>query len=267
MQQMDVQKISVDKLIPAPYNPRKDLQPGEPEYEKLLRSVDEFGYVDPLVWNKRTGYIVGGNQRFKILLQLGYKEIDCVVVDMDEFRERALCIALNKISGEWDIAKVYEVLKVIETSGIDPALTGYEAVEMSKIYQQVERACGRVVEDDFDAEGEAEQIKTPVTQLGDVWEIGRHRLMCGDSTNVSDVMKLLDSKKARMTFFDPPWNVDYGGSAHPSWKQRSILNDKMSTDEFRKFLLSAFKATASVCELGSPTYCVMLLQPAPNVQQ
>ena len=80
---MNIQKISVDKLNPAEYNPRKDLKPGDKEYEKLKRSIEEFGYVEPVIWNQKTGNVVGGHQRLKVLLDLGQTEIDCVVVDLD----------------------------------------------------------------------------------------------------------------------------------------------------------------------------------------
>mgnify|MGYP001175359246 CR=1 FL=1 len=97
---MEIQKIPAEKLKAAKYNPRKNLKPGDPEYEKLKRSIEEFGYVEPVIWNRRTGNIVGGHQRYKVLTALGIKEIDCVVVDMDEEREKALNVALNKISGD-----------------------------------------------------------------------------------------------------------------------------------------------------------------------
>jgi len=257
---MDIRKIAADKLNPAEYNPRKDLQPGDAEYEKLLRSVEEFGYVEPVIWNERTGNIVGGHQRFKVLRHLGFDEIDCVVVDLDPYRERALNVALNKISGEWDISKLYAVLTDIEKSGIAPTITGFEVQEIDKMYQQVQRTSGKIVEDDFDAEGEAESIQTPLTQPGDIWLIGKHRLMCGDSTDTGAVVKLMGGAKARMAFTDPPWNVDYGGTEHPSWKRRQILNDKMSTDDFYKFLLAAFGAMASALEPGAPAYVVMSAQ-------
>ena len=125
MDKMEIRKLAAEKLKPSDYNPRKDLQPGDPEYEQLLRSVEEFGYVEPIIWNERSGRIVGGHQRLKILLQLGYSEIECVVVDMDEYRERALNVALNKISGDWDVPKLYKVISDIEKSGIDPTITGY----------------------------------------------------------------------------------------------------------------------------------------------
>ncbi len=265
MRQMEIQKLPKEKLNPAVYNPRVDLQPGDAEYEKLLRSVEEFGYVEPVIWNKRTGNIVGGNQRFKVLTQLGFEEIDSVVVDLDEYREKALNVALNKISGEWDISKLYDVVTEIQQGGLDPTLTGYEVPEIDKMYQQVQRVRGEIVEDDFDAEAEAEAIETPVTQLGDVWLLGKHRLMCGDSTDGGTVTKLMNGVKARMVFTDPPWNVDYGGAAHPSWKQRSIKNDNMSKAEFGEFLRKTFRAMASVSELGCMVYIAMSAQEWPNL--
>lgn len=92
---MNIQKISVEKLNPAVYNPRKDLKPGDKEYEKLKRSIEEFGYVEPVIWNQKTGNVVGGHQRLKVLLDLGQTEIDCVVVDLDLQREKALNVKVN----------------------------------------------------------------------------------------------------------------------------------------------------------------------------
>ena len=102
---MKFAKKKLTDLIPATYNPRKDLKPGDPEYEKLKRSLDEFGYVEPIIWNKRTGNVVGGHQRLKVLKADGIKEVDCVVIDFDEEKEKALNVALNKISGDWDNKK------------------------------------------------------------------------------------------------------------------------------------------------------------------
>ena len=114
---MEIRKISVDQLLPADYNPRKDLRPGDPEFEKLKRSVEEFGYVEPIIWNQRTGIVVGGHQRLKVLQHLGYTEVDCVVLDIDEQKEKALNVALNKISGDWDMPLLTALLKDLEESG------------------------------------------------------------------------------------------------------------------------------------------------------
>ncbi len=112
---MEIERRKVDELKAAEYNPRKDLRPGDAEYEKLKRSIQEFGYVEPVIWNKRTGTVVGGHQRLKVMKDLGYEEVDCVVVDLDEKKEKALNIALNKISGEWDNDLLANLLKDLDT--------------------------------------------------------------------------------------------------------------------------------------------------------
>ena len=131
------------------------------------------------MWNRRTGHIVGGHQRFKGLLALGVSEIDCVVIDIDEIREKMLNVALNRIQGEWDRAKLYTVITDVEKSGMKVEILGLDPPEIDKIYQEIRRENGEYTEDDFDIKAETDKIITPITQLGDVWEIGRHRLMCG----------------------------------------------------------------------------------------
>lgn len=261
---MEIQKIPASKIRAAKYNPRKDLKPGDAEYEKLRRSIEEFGYVEPVIWNKRTGNIVGGHQRFKVLLAMGYQEIDCVVLDIDEQREKALNVALNKITGEFDIPLLTDLLRDLSGNDFDVSLTGFDATEIDELFRG--KAPGNVKEDNFDAAKAVAEIKTPVTQRGDIWLLGKHRLMCGDSTSLTDVRVLMDGKKARFVFTDPPWNVDYGSDpSHPSWKPRQILNDKMSTEEFGAFLLHAFQAMREVSESGCMTYVVMSAQEWGNV--
>ncbi|HOR78805.1 MAG TPA: ParB N-terminal domain-containing protein, partial [Anaerolineaceae bacterium] len=113
---MLIEKIPAAKLNPAAYNPRKDLKPGDKEYEKLKRSIAEFGYVEPIIWNKTTGNVVGGHQRLKVLLDLGQTEIDCVIVELDDKREKALNLALNKIQGDWDEAKLASLMAEFDAS-------------------------------------------------------------------------------------------------------------------------------------------------------
>lgn len=103
---MQIIRKKISELIPAPYNPRKNIQPGDSEYEKLKRSLEEFGYVEPVIWNARIGYVVGVHQRLKVLIELGETETECVIVDLPDEQEKALNIALNKISGDWDMGKL-----------------------------------------------------------------------------------------------------------------------------------------------------------------
>ncbi|MDH7567932.1 MAG: ParB N-terminal domain-containing protein, partial [Clostridiales bacterium] len=172
---MEIQKIPAEKLKAAKYNPRKNLKPGDPEYEKLRRSIEEFGYVEPVIWNRRTGNIVGGHQRYKVLTALGIKEIDCVVVDMDEEREKALNVALNKVGGDWDVPLLTDLLKDLESSGFDVSLTGFDAAELDELFGNTNT--GKVKEDDFDVDKAAAEIIEPVSRRGDIWLLGRHRLM------------------------------------------------------------------------------------------
>lgn len=106
-----VQEIKVDELNPAPYNPRVELEPGMPEWEKLERSIKEFGNTEPIVWNKRTRNVVGGHQRLAVLKSLGYETVPCSVVDLDEHDEKLLNVALNKIKGRWDFDKLEKMLR------------------------------------------------------------------------------------------------------------------------------------------------------------
>jgi len=190
---MDIRKIPLSKIKAAKYNPRKNLKPGDAEYEKLRRSIEEFGYVEPVIWNKRTGNIVGGHQRYKILISLGYTEIDCVVVDIDEQREKALNVALNKISGEFDIPLLTDLLKDLSEDGFDVSLTGFDAAELDELFK--DKTTGNVKEDNFDADKAVAEIDIPITRRGDIWLLGRHRLMCGDSTSLEDISKLMDEAR------------------------------------------------------------------------
>lgn len=113
---MRIERIPAARLNPAAYNPRRDLKPGDKDYEKLKRSIEEFGFVEPVVWNERTGFVVGGHQRLKVLLDMGETEIDCVVVDLEPDREKALNLALNRIQGDWDEGKLAELLADLDAS-------------------------------------------------------------------------------------------------------------------------------------------------------
>lgn len=241
---MIIEKIEVKKLIPADYNPRKDLQPGDSEYEKIKRSLEEFGYVDPVIWNKTTGRVVGGHQRLKVLASMGRTEVECVVVELNEEKEKALNVALNKISGDWDKEKLAVLMTDLDAADFDVSLTGFDAAEIDDLFKDTLR--DGVEDDDFDVDEELQN--PPITMQGDVWLLGRHRLVCGDSTKKETFDKLMEDKKANLVVTDPPYNVDYEGSAG------KIKNDNMANDTFYQFLLDAFKNTEDVLAKDGSIY-------------
>ena len=228
---MNIEKKNVKDLLPADYNPRKDLKPGDPEYEKLKRSIEHFGYVEPVIWNEKTGRVVGGHQRLKVLTDMGITEVDVVVVDMDTEKEKALNIALNKISGEWDTEKLALVIADLQGTDFDVSLTGFDPEELEDLFRDDVK--GGVKEDDFDVE--AELKKPTFSKAGDLWMLGEHRLFCGDSTKPETFDLLMNGKKANLVVTDPPYNVDYKGSAG------KIKNDSMAEDQFEQFLLAAYQ--------------------------
>ncbi len=241
---MIIEKRKTAELLPADYNPRKDLKPGDPEYEKLKRSLEQFGYVEPVIWNKATGRVVGGHQRLKVLIDLGIAEVECVVVDLPEDKEKALNIALNKISGDWDRDKLALVIADLQGADFDVSLTGFDPAEIDDLFKDTLKSS--VKDDDFDVEAE---LKEPaITRAGDVWTLGRHRLVCGDSTEAGTFDLLMGDRKANLVITDPPYNVNYEGSAG------KIQNDNMGNEAFYAFLLAAFQNTAAVMAEDASIY-------------
>ena len=147
---MRIEKRKIDELIPAIYNPRKDLTINDPEYKKIKRSIETFGYVDPIIVNERTGVIVGGHQRLKVLKDLGYEEIEVSVVNLDEKQEKALNIALNKISGEWDFELLKDLLEELDDGSFDVELTGFDMDELEKLMTQYHVEDDEQSPDDFE---------------------------------------------------------------------------------------------------------------------
>ena len=224
------EKKNTADLLPADYNPRKDLKPGDAEYEKLKRSIEQFGYVEPVIWNQTTGRVVGGHQRLKVLMDMGMTEVDCVVVAMDEEKEKALNIALNKISGDWDKDKLALLIADLQGADFDVSLTGFEPAEIDALFKDTLK--DGVKDDDFDVG--AELAQPTMTKPGDVWTLGRHRLICGDSTKAETYDLLMGGTKANLVITDPPYNVNYEGSAG------KIKNDNMADEAFYNFLLDAY---------------------------
>ncbi len=135
---MTIKKLPLSKLTPAPYNPRTELKSGDPAYEKLKRSIETFGYVEPIIFNERSGTVVGGHQRLSVLRDMGVTEVECVIVDLDDNDEKALNVALNKISGEWDMDKLAELLTDLENSDVDETLTGFDLAEIEVLLHEAD---------------------------------------------------------------------------------------------------------------------------------
>ena len=247
---MEIVKMKIEELHPAEYNPRKDLKPGDPEYEKLKRSLTEFGYVEPVIFNKRTGTVVGGHQRLKVLKDLGYTEVDCTIVDLSLKDEKALNIALNKISGEWDMGRLEDLFKDLSAQDYDITLTGFGLDEVKELFGS--GSLENAHEDDFDEDKELEKIGEPETKQGDIWVMGEHKLICGDSTNPEYYEMLMDGDEADLVVTDPPYNIDYGGTI--AGEGRDIANDNMSEAEFYDFLLMFYRATLKVMKEGAGIY-------------
>lgn len=245
---MIIKKIPIRQINPAAYNPRKDLQPGDPEYARLAKSIREFDLVEPLIWNERSGNLVGGHQRLKIIKnELGLSEVEVSVVNLDEQREKALNVALNKIAGDWDIPRLKELLVSLDDGAFDLTLTGFDENELKKLID-FEGQEGKTDDDDIPPVPAAADV---LTKPGDLWHLGNHRLLCGDATALPDLTFLLNGEKADLVFTDPPYNVDYEGYTDEKLK---IKNDKMSDEQFKQFLLTVFASYRMVLKDGGAMY-------------
>ena len=229
-QDMTWVSLSIDSLKPAAYNPRKKLKKGDKEYEKIKKSIVEFGYVDPIIVNF-DGTVIGGHQRLTVLSDLGYKEVQCVQVRIeDENKVKALNVALNKITGAWNEELLADLMVELQDADFNLDLTGFEAPEIDQLFSKVHNK--EVKEDDFDVDGEL--TKPTISKQGDIWHLGKHRVICGDSTKLETYQLLLGDKKANLIVTDPPYNVNVEETAG------KIKNDDMSDADFYQFLFNMF---------------------------
>lgn len=259
-QTLKTEKRKLNELVAADYNPRKALTPEDSEYQKIKRSIEEFGYVDPIIINE-DGTIIGGHQRCTVLKDLGYEEVDVVVVSLDKQREKALNIALNKITGEWDELKLKDLLLDLDLGDYDISLTGFEQEDLAELVDNL-AVEHEAMDDDFDGEAVLEDIVEPKTKLGDVWKLGRHRLMCGDSTSQEDVATLMKGEMADLIITDPPYNVNYGDKAEmlDTYLQKGhrnnsrIKNDNMDNESFYSFMLQVYQSAYEFMREGAAIY-------------
>lgn len=245
---MKFKKMKLSELHPAEYNPRVELKPGMEEYEKLKQSILEFGFVDPPIFNKRTGNLVGGHQRVSVAKDLGIGEIEVSIVDLPIEKEKALNIALNKISGQWDEDKLALLLNELDENELN--ISGFTDKEIQEVIDQYDMRLDletEAIDDGF----EFELPEKPKAALGDIYQLGRHRLMCGDSTNKAHIELLMDGEKADLLITDPPYNVNYEGKTEAALK---IKNDNKTASEFYDFLRSAFSSAYDNLKEGASFY-------------
>ncbi len=218
---MKLSKAKIEDLNPAPYNPRIDLKPGDAVYDRLKLSIETYGYLQPIIVNRRTDHIVGGHQRLKVMQDLGHEEVDVIVVDLPLEQEKALNLTLNKTVGDWDEEKLVSLLQEFEgMPDFDVELTGFDDGELKDIVSKFLDEHGGEGEDDFDVEAALQKDKPAVTESGELLILGNHRLLCGDSTNAEDVQRLMDGNQATLFATDPPYLVGYDGTNHPTAKKK-----------------------------------------------
>ncbi|EGO5842346.1 DNA modification methylase [Enterococcus faecalis] len=255
---MHIKKMKLSDLKTAEYNPRVDLKPGMQEYEKLKQSILEFGFVDPPIYNIQTGNLVGGHQRVAVARELGlFNEIEVSVVNLPLNKEKALNVALNKISGQWDEEKLYFLLNELDDEAV--SLTGFDTEEVDSLLdsfnyeEDIEKS---IIEDDFQVNKFIENHPEAKTKMGQLWKLGNHYLLCGDATKAADVEKLLQGKKANLVVTDPPYNVavkSENKELNESGREK-IMNDDMSDEEFNQFLTAVFNNYANAMENDSAIY-------------
>ena len=220
---MQTEKIRIEELVSPSYNPRTITSE---EIKKLKDSINEFGYVDPIIVNRVNNHIVGGNQRCLALKELGYTEVDVIFIEEEDLnREKALNIALNKISGEWDNEKLETIFQDLEFDGFDLSFTGFDNVELEDFNLERERAneVDSVIEDDYEVEDEI----LVTVELGDLYQLGNHRLYCGDATKEESYQILCQDIPMNLVFTDPPYSMGK--------EKDGVLNDNLNKDNLLKF--------------------------------
>lgn len=236
---IQIEYVPISKLNAAVYNPRTM---DNAEMTRLCKGISEFGFVDPAIVNTNGNVIVGGHQRTRAAQLLGMTEVPVAWVTLDKKKEKALNIALNRISGEWKTDELLELLKELSaTTDFDMSLTGFDDEELRALL-------GDDKDDLGDEDAEVEPEENPFVKFGDLWAWGDHKLLVGDSTNLQDVNRLIGNEKIDLVVTDPPYNVAYEGTAG------SIANDNMSEAAFETFLADAVRSMSHALKAGGCFY-------------
>ena len=229
---MKTTEIKIEKLKLAEYNPRTI---SEKELTNLKKSLDKFGFIQPVVINKDFT-VISGHQRIRAWKEMGNKEVPTIQLSITKNEEKALNLAMNRISGEWDVEKLYGVMNDLRIT-TELEFTGFDEKEVSKILDQF------LEEEEDEPVSELLEKLPAKAKKGDIYQLDNHRLMCGDSTDLLDVKLLTEDRMMNMVWTDPPYNVNYKSSNE---KLGSIENDNMSEASFREFSRNVFVNLSTV---------------------
>jgi site-specific DNA-methyltransferase (adenine-specific) len=244
MDKLKVEYRAIESLIPYVKNSRTH---SDAQVAQIAASIREFGWTNPILVDGDNG-IIAGHGRLMAARKLGHSEVPCIeLAGLSDTQKRAYVIADNKLAlnSGWDDALLKVELDALVEEGFDIELTGFSLDELEEMVEIEE------IEGNTDPDAIPEPPIEPVTKLGDVWIMGKHRLMCGDSTNIDAIEKLADGALVDMLITDPPYNVAYEGKTKDALK---IKNDSMSADSFRQFLRDAFVASDAVMKQGAVFY-------------
>ena len=246
--QLNIVTVPVGELSSAAYNPRSWSAKATAD---LKESIKRFGMVDPIIANSAPGrknIVVGGHMRIHIAKQLGIEIVPVVYVDISDVeREKELNLRLNRNTGEWDL----QLLKDFDTSFLLDV--GFDDVDLSSIWDDA-----LATDDDhFDVDKTIEEIKDPVTKLGDIYQLGSHRLICGDSTDPSVVQKLMNGNSANMINTDPKYNIrlDYSKGINTKGKYGGSTDDNLNPDEYETFLKTSLANAMAVTAPDAHIFC------------
>lgn len=240
----EMQMVAVSKLVSYVNNARTH---SAEQIMKLRSSLREFGFINPVIIDSDYN-VIAGHGRIMAAKEEGLKEVPCVLVDyLTETQKKAYILADNRMAMDagWDEELLRIEIESLQGDGFDIGFTGFDENELTDLFETDDTS--DVKDDDYDLSAALE--KATFVQKGDIWMVGRHRLMCGDATASVDVSTLMDGKKANLVITDPPYNVAFKSS-----DGLSIKNDKMTTDKFYEFLLAAFKTMANYLESGGAAY-------------
>ena len=238
---MEMQLISTEKLIPYVNNARTH---SAEQINKLRSSLREFGFINPVIID-RDFNVIAGHGRIEAAKAEGISEVPCVFADyLTTAQKKAYILADNRMAMDagWDEELLRVEIEALQAESFDIGLTGFDESEIADLFE----TDSEVKDDGFDVDAELE--RPPVTKSGDLWMLGNHRLLCGDSTKEETYTFLMDGKKANLVVTDPPYNVNYEGSAG------KIKNDNMENGRFYQFLLDAFACMEKVMENDASIY-------------